>query len=105
MTPILPVRRFLVTTAPGAAQVKAILWRYIGQAHRKGDLIGRVNQTEWLIGNEPIGFGRKPADPAEGGLDTTVDAFHGVHAKYVLIIMDEAGGIPALLDGGEVIYD
>lgn len=92
-----PGEAFLATSAPGAAQVKAILWRYIGQAHRKGNLIGRVNQTEWLIGKEPIGFGRKPADPAEGGGDTTVDAFHGIHAKYVLVILDEAGGIPGPL--------
>ena len=78
---------FLVSTAPTFAQVRAILWRYIGQAHRKGQLAGHVNQTEWHIGPEIVGFGRKPAD-------TDPAAFQGIHAEEVLIIIDEACGVP-----------
>lgn len=78
---------FVVTTAPTGAQVRAILWREIGKAHRKGHLEGRVNQTEWLFGNELVGFGRKPAD-------YTDEAFQGIHARFVLIILDEACGVP-----------
>ena len=39
------------------------------------------------IGNELVAYGRKPADydPA---------AFQGIHARYVLVIIDEAGGVP-----------
>lgn len=77
---------FLVTTAPSANQVRMILWRYIGQAHRKGNLIGRVNQVEWLVDNEPIGMGRKPSDYDD-------DTFQGIHALKVLVIIDEAGGV------------
>lgn len=89
-----PGEAFVVTTAPSWAQVKVILWRYIGQMFRKAKkddrFPGRVNQTEWLIGDEPIGYGRKPADEDEEG-------FQGVHAKYVLVIVDEAAGIPSQL--------
>lgn len=81
---------FVVSTAPTFPQVRAILWRYIGQAHRKGHLVGTVNQTEWWIGSELVGFGRKPAD-------TDPAAFQGIHARAVLVIIDEACGVPKSL--------
>jgi hypothetical protein len=82
-----PGTAFVVTTAPTYAQVRAILWRYIRQAHRRGGLSGRVNQTEWHLDGELVAFGRKPADHDEA-------AFQGIHARFVLVILDEAGGIP-----------
>jgi hypothetical protein len=85
-----PGTAFVVSTAPSWPQVRAILWRYIGQVHRKGGLIGRVNQTEWFIGSEQVGYGRKPPDNDEEG-------FQGIHAKYVLVLVDEAAGIPPAL--------
>ena len=88
---------FVVTTAPTFTQVKAILWREIHRAHAKGGLPGRLNMTEWLIGNELVAFGRKPAD-----YDS--DAFQGIHAPAVLVVLDEASGIPkSLWDGAETI--
>lgn len=82
---------FVVTTAPTAAQVKAILWRYIHQAWNRGNLPGRVlGSQEWKIGDELVAYGRKPADHDE-------DAFQGIHARYVLVILDEACGIPKQL--------
>ncbi len=81
---------FVVTTAPTAAQVRAVLWRYIRQAHRKGRLPGRVNQTEWYLGDDLVAFGRKPADTDPG-------AFQGIHARYVLVVIDEACGVPEAL--------
>lgn len=58
-----PGEAFVVTTAPTTAQVEAILWRYIGAAHRKADLPGRVTlDAKWYIGQELVGYGRKPAD-------------------------------------------
>ena len=85
-----PGEAFVVTTAPTFQQVRAILWREINRAHRKGKLAGTMNQTEWWIDGEIVAFGRKPADYDE-------DAFQGIHARYVLVILDEAGGIPANL--------
>lgn len=85
-----PGTAFVVSTAPTFPQVRAILWRYIRQAHKKGNLIGRVNQTEWLIDDELVGYGRKPADHDES-------AFQGIHAKFVLVIIDEGCGVPKQL--------
>lgn len=85
-----PGTAFVVTSAPTFAQVRAILWRYIRRNHKAGGLPGRVNQTEWLLGDELVAFGRKPADHDES-------AFQGIHARYVLVILDEACGIPAQL--------
>ncbi len=81
-----PGTAFVVSTAPTFEQVRAVLWREIGRAHRKGKLLGRVNQTEWWIGDEMVAFGRKPGD-------TDPSAFQGIHAEYVLVILDEACGI------------
>ena len=81
-----PGTAFVVSTAPTFEQVRAVLWREIGRAHRKGNLLGRVNQTEWWIGDEMVAFGRKPGD-------TDPSAFQGIHAEYVLVILDEACGI------------
>jgi len=78
---------FVVTTAPTDKQVKAILWREINRLHSRLDLPGRTNLAEWYVGKELVAYGRKPADhdPA---------AFQGIHARYMLVILDEACGIP-----------
>ena len=83
-----PGEAFVVTTAPTTPQVEAILWRYMGNAHRKAGLPGRITlDAKWYIGNELVAYGRTPADydPA---------AFQGIHARDVLVIIDEAGGLP-----------
>lgn len=91
-----PGDAFVVSTAPSQPQVRAILWREIARAHSKGDLPGRLNQTEWWMQGagyeEIVGYGRKPSeyDPA---------AFQGIHARAVLVIIDEASGVP------ETIFD
>ncbi|QIP87626.1 hypothetical protein GLX30_30400 [Streptomyces sp. Tu 2975] len=85
-----PGSAFVVSTAPTFSQVRAILWRYIRKHHKAGDLAGRVNQTEWLMDDELVGYGRKPADHDESG-------FQGIHARYVLVVLDEACGIPEQL--------
>lgn len=81
----------VVTTAPTGDQVRAILWAEInnaantavarGQAFR-----GRMNETEWKVNNQLVAFGRKPSD-------YNPHAFQGIHARYVLVILDEACGI------------
>jgi hypothetical protein len=84
---------FLVSTAPTATQVEAILWREIEKMHRKGKLTGRItggNVPSWKVGGELIGYGRKPADYDQA-------AFQGIHARFVLIVIDEADGVPKSL--------
>ncbi|MFG2046150.1 hypothetical protein ACGFIW_01800 [Micromonospora sp. NPDC048935] len=92
-----PGEAFVVSTAPTYKQVHAILWEEIRAAAKKaagrGDpLPGRVLQSdEWKLDDGTlIGFGRKPADTDEHG-------FQGIHRRYVLVILDEACGIPAQL--------
>lgn len=86
----LPGEAFAVTTAPTGDQVRAILWREIGKAHAKGRLMGRCLTTEWKVGSELVAFGRKPSD-------YTAEHFQGIHAPYVLVVIDEANGVPKSL--------
>lgn len=90
-----PGEAFVVTTAPTNPQVRIILWKEIGRAHTRGKLEGRINQTEWKmkIGDkeETVGIGRKPDDYSP-------TAFQGVHAPFVLVIVDEANGVRGLWD-------
>lgn len=81
----------VVTTAPTGDQVKAILWSEVNAAAAKAaarghPFIGQVNQTEWMLNNQLVAFGRKPADYNQ-------HAFQGIHAARVLVILDEACGI------------
>lgn len=84
----------VVTTAPSVTQVRAVLWNEINALHERARddtgnplLPGRVNQTEWWIGGYMAAIGRKPSDYAP-------ETFQGLHAQHILIIVDEAGGIP-----------
>jgi hypothetical protein len=101
----------IVTTATTFAQVRNVLWQEIASAHRSGRLKGRVTQTEWHIVDDEnlteddrvwmkqqgirtsgaseviVGVGRKPSDYDQS-------AFQGVHARYVLVVIDEADGVP-----------
>lgn len=81
-----PGTAMVVSTAPTAVQVKALLWREIGRLHRSARLPGRVNLTEWYIDGELVAFGRKPSEHDES-------AFQGVHARHVLVLVDEACGV------------
>jgi hypothetical protein len=87
---------FLVTTAPSWPQVQAILWREIRRAWRIGKLPGRITlECQWYMGEgksdeELIAMGRKPADYNE-------QAFQGLHARFILIVIDEACGVPETL--------
>lgn len=80
----------VVTSAPTDKQVKAILWSEINKMHARLGLRGRTNLSEWYLGNFMAAFGRKPADQ-----DPT--AFQGIHARYMLVVLDEACGIPTEL--------
>lgn len=97
-----PGEAFILTSAPTAPQVRAILWRNINRIHSSAGLPGRCNQTEWFVPNadgseELVGIGRKPSEHSEG-------AFQGIHARYILVILDESQGVPrALWDATESI--
>lgn len=89
----------VVTTAPTDHQVKKILWQYIRRIHRTYGLRGTVSEAaEWKSGaRDFIAYGRKPAD-------ANISAFQGAHIKYLLAVIDEAGGVPqSIWDGVDSI--
>lgn len=85
-----------VTTAPTARQVKNILWKEIALALRgaRVPLGGRQLMMEWHLGPGWFGFGFATQVP---------DNFQGLHAERILVVVDEAPGIPpdiwAAIDG------
>jgi hypothetical protein len=88
---------FVVSTAPSYPQVHAILWEEIRKtaklAAERGDpLPGRILLSDdWKLDDGTlVGWGRKPADTDEHG-------FQGIHRRYVLVIIDEACGVPSQL--------
>jgi hypothetical protein len=79
----------VVTTATNWKQVRNVLWKEIPRVKAVADIGGKVNaDATWKMDGrqDPIAFGMKPDDKDESG-------FQGVHDQYVLVIMDEAGGI------------
>lgn len=89
-----PGSAMALSTAPTEIQVKSILWREINKMHKLGGLVGHTNQKEWYIGSGLVGMGRKPSDE-------NADAFQGHHADHMLLVYDEANGIPKnLWDSG-----
>lgn len=81
---------FVVTSAPTAPQVRAILWREMNRHHRSAGLDGRMNQTEWWLNDELVAMGRKPSDYNSA-------SFQGIHQRYPLVVLDEAAGLSAAI--------
>jgi hypothetical protein len=78
---------FVVTTAPTSAQIESVLWRELHRVHAKAELRGRLTRSgypQWRVGDELIAFGRRP---------TEIASFQGIHARFILIVLDEADGI------------
>lgn len=93
--------RKIVSSAPTGPQVAGILWEKINRLHYTGGLRGRITgitseQPRWHVGGELVGWGRKPQDLTDP--EQARQAFQGIHAENgVLVILDEATGIPAWL--------
>lgn len=89
---------FVITTAPTYAQVHLVLWEEIRDMHARGNLPGYITSgDEWKIKEgdriKDLAVGRKPADTDKNG-------FQGKHADNLLIVLDEANGIPKVLYTG-----
>lgn len=79
---------FFVSTAPSSAQVEGVLWRELRRVHSAAELRGRITRSgfpQWHVGDELVGFGRRPKEIA---------SFQGTHARFVLIVIEEADGVP-----------
>jgi hypothetical protein len=95
-----PGERWLVTTAPTERAVRELLWRELSRAHGRYDLPGTISGTSWSIGpaggRTPVGTGFKPQDLVDE--EQARQRFAGYHASEgVLVILDEATGIPPWL--------
>jgi hypothetical protein len=89
---------FIISTAPSANQVTGILWRYLKMIHKRCGLPGYITESavpEWKIDGGLRAWGRKPQDLTNPEEAATV--FQGSHAKYLLIVIDEACGLPKWL--------
>lgn len=85
-----PADTRIITTAPTFKQVRGVLWQELRRAHKRGRLPGTMLQLEWNIDGMLVAQGIKPDDHEP-------DAFQGVHAEHLLVILDEANGVaPAL---------
>lgn len=84
-----PGDSIVVTTAPTWYQVEHLLWREIrdGLARSKVDLGGRPLSTMWELAPKwyAIGIATSPG---------TAVNIQGFHASHVLVIVDEADGVP-----------
>ncbi|KKN08642.1 hypothetical protein LCGC14_1054590 [marine sediment metagenome] len=81
----------VLTTAPTFRQVKQVLWQEIRRAYRgaqkpvKLNILKNLLKVEAQIDDKWYAFGFSTDDP---------DAFNGIHAEHILVIFDEASGIP-----------
>lgn len=85
----------VICSAPTYPQIARVLFREINDnfklAKQNGySMPGYITQSqEWKTDDGTvIAFGRRPADT------DIVSAFQGIHRRYVMVILDEAGGIP-----------
>lgn len=89
----------VITTAPTYNQVKNILWSEIRSAYARSKypLGGKMNLTEWQVTKEgdwfALGFTPRNELSGESGQGSQ-SSFQGFHAPYILIVFDEATGIP-----------
>lgn len=91
----------VVTTATTFRQVRNILWPHIRRVAQRHNLGGDVFTTEWKRDGEIVAYGFSSSHHDES-------AVQGVHAPHLLVVVDEAGGIPhtlgnaleALMTGG-----
>jgi hypothetical protein len=87
----------VITTAPTDKQVEHLLWREIRQAHANAriPLGGKMSTKKWDLQEETglkwyaLGFATKPET-----VTMEATAFQGYHNEHVLVIFDEAAGIP-----------
>jgi hypothetical protein len=85
----------VICSAPTYIQIARVLFKEIQDnvrlAREHGHVLpGYVTQSqEWKLEDGTVmAWGRRPADK------DIVSAFQGIHRRYVMVVLDEAGGIP-----------
>ena len=103
----------VITTAPTNRQVEKLLWGELHTAYKHSTypIGGRLLNKELKIGPEWYALGFSPQKEAGESKEQQGSSFQGFHADYILIIFDEATGVPAdiwkmaegLLTSGKVV--
>lgn len=91
----------IITTAPTNRQVESLLWAEINSGFKNSryQLPGRMLTTKWEIESKWDALGFSPEKGKSSGEEGqgVNSAFQGFHAPYILIIFDEATGIPKVI--------
>lgn len=85
-----PTETRIITTAPSWNQVANVMWAYVDEVRQRAGMPGNITaKASWTFPGykTPTAFGRKPSDYDES-------TFQGIHATNVLVVVDEAGGVP-----------
>lgn len=84
----------VLTLAPTYTQVNSVLWRYLRHMVRKNGLPGIIYDTpRWEISELRYGIGLSPKKSNEFDIAT----LQGYHSRRLLVIMDEAAGMPRIM--------
>ncbi len=84
----------VVTLAPTYAQVNAIIWSYIRKFHQESNLTPEVYQTpRWVLSGDCFAIGLSPRKQSAEDLE----ALKGYHSPNLLVVMDEAPGLPRMM--------
>lgn len=90
----------IITTAPTFNQVKRLLWSEIRSGWKKSKypLGGDMLLTEWKLDDDWFALGFTSRTEVGGGEGQgSASSFQGFHAPYVLVVFDEATGVPPVI--------
>ena len=103
----------VITTAPTFNQVEKLLWGELREAYKKSKIPigGRLLNTKLTMADKWYCLGFSPQKSAGEDQGQQGSTFQGFHSDYVLIIFDEATGIPpdiwkmaaGLLTSGKIV--
>lgn len=84
----------VITLAPTYAQVNSIIWSYIRKLHMDKGLTPEIFQTpRWILSSDCFAIGLSPRKQTAEDLE----ALKGYHSPNLLVVMDEAPGLPRLM--------
>ena len=82
----------VICTAPSNNQVQNVLFKELGSLHYRGQLPGEVLTKQWKAkterGNQKVCYGSAPK------AGNAIATFQGFHNSHMLIVVDEANGVP-----------
>lgn len=79
----------VVTTAPNRRQVETLLWGHIRSLHKQSGVGGELLRKEIRVTDSHYMIGYTAKDP---------EGFQGVHSPRLLIVVDEASGLPPQIE-------